>query len=269
MFAPMNARALALILFGAIAVSGSACRGRAAVKPVAVAEATTSTSAPSTTELASSSLLTGPGVVPGTVVKSVDTSSQLIALTFDDGPSSNLQSILDALSRADARATFFVVGKRCEGHEDLLRDIAASGSELASHSWDHQEVDADSSTSEVVRSLIRTQVYLADAGCVPPTLFRPPAGHYDERLDGITAELGLATALWDIRSGDTDTDSSGKVVDEVMSQAHPGGIVLMHETSQATVDALPRVIDELRARGYRLVTVSELLAAGPAETVSP
>lgn len=288
MFAPMNERVLALILLGALAVSGAGCRGTQVGRPVAPAEATLSTGsgggvadpgtavesntvggARSATEASAPPRRPArPVVAPGTIFKRVSTDQRLIALTFDDGPSPNLHAVLDALSRADARATFFVVGERCAGHDALLCDIVASGNELANHSWDHQEVDGDPSTGEIVRSLARTSSRLDEATQETPTLFRPPAGKYDGRLAGITEDLGLATALWDIHSGDTNGDSAGRIAATVLGQAHPGGIVLMHETAPATVEALPTLIDGLRARGYRLVTVSELLAAGRAVEVA-
>jgi peptidoglycan-N-acetylglucosamine deacetylase len=200
---------------------------------------------------------------PGDVIRSVTTTRKLIALTFDDGPSKDaLPKILAALASVRAQGTFFEVGDRSIGHGDLLREIVASGSELGDHSWDHQEVDKVASTSAIERSISRTQQRMLDVTGVTPVLFRPPAGHYDGRLPGIAASDGLAVALWSLHSGDTNGDSAAKITRTVLGGARPGAIVLMHETAPHTVEALPGIVRALKARGYRMVTVSRLLAAG-------
>jgi peptidoglycan/xylan/chitin deacetylase (PgdA/CDA1 family) len=200
---------------------------------------------------------------PGEVFHSVDTNEKVIALTFDDGPSKKgLAAILPALAKVRAHATFFEVGDRAIGHADLLRRIAASGNELANHTWDHQEVGKDASDAAIVASIRKTQSAFAAATGAPPVLFRPVAGHYDGRLPGIAADRGLAIALWSVHSGDTNGDSAAKITRTVLASAKPGAIVLMHETAPQSVLALSGILAGLKKRGYSMVTVSDLLGRG-------
>lgn len=202
---------------------------------------------------------------PGSIFKSVRTDRRVVALTFDDGPSSGLDEVLDALSRSHSRATFFVVGKRCEGNEAKLMDVVAAGHELGNHTELHLEVDEECDDAQMRWTITKAQERIRAAGGGEARFFRPPAGRYDDRLPSATQPLGLATALWDVHSWDTNAKTtSGGLISSVAARVRPGSIVLLHETSAVARRALPELIRRLRADGYELVTLSELVAAGEA-----
>lgn len=200
---------------------------------------------------------------PGSIVSSVRTRERVLALTFDDGPSADLPLVLDVLSRTHSAATFFVVGKRCVGKEAMLVDIVAAGSEVGNHTEYHLEVDEGCPDRELRLTIATAQERIGGAVGREARFFRPPAGRFDARLPNVTRRMGLVTVLWDVHSWDTNAKTTADgLVASVASRVRPGSIVLLHETAPATVEALPALIARLKADGYRLVTLSELMSSG-------
>lgn len=188
-----------------------------------------------------------------------------LALTFDDGPSAaNTARVLDLLAEHDARATFFVVGSRTEGVEDLLCRAAGAGHELANHTYSHMH------TVHLTRARLRDDlarassvIERATAGAARVRLVRPPFGKDRRRTVTLGRELGLLTVLWSIDSGDAMGLGRDEIIATVTTGAEPGAIVLMHDGGlerPATLEALGTLLPRLRADGYELVTVSDLLA---------
>jgi peptidoglycan/xylan/chitin deacetylase (PgdA/CDA1 family) len=202
---------------------------------------------------------------PETLVAGGPTGSRRLALSFDDGPSAaNTELVLELLERYDARGTFFVVGSRIEGHEELLRRAVRAGHELANHTYSHVHT-VRLSRSDLTGELQRTSAAIAAAvGVDPPEvrLVRPPFGKDRRRIHAIARRLGMTTVLWSIDSGDAMHSTTDQVIDTVSSRAAPGAIVLMHDGGlrrDSTLDALATLLPRLRADGYELVTVSDLL----------
>jgi peptidoglycan-N-acetylglucosamine deacetylase len=192
---------------------------------------------------------------------------RLLALSYDDGPSpANTPDLLEILAAAGAHATFFVVGSRVEDHPELAVQIAAAGHELGNHTYSHQNLrslELPAARGEVGRGAQAIEL----ATGVATALFRPPFGKLPRGGD----DLGVTTVLWSIDSGDTMPFSARRIAREVVGRAEPGDIVLMHDGGdrrQRTLDATKRVLDELGGRGYRFVTVSELLGASASSTGS-
>jgi peptidoglycan/xylan/chitin deacetylase (PgdA/CDA1 family) len=185
-----------------------------------------------------------------------------IALSFDDGPSQWTPAILDLLAAAGARATFFVLGQAIDGHEDLLLRIAAEGHELGNHGHSHRDM-RELSDLEISDELRSTADRIEALGLERPRLVRPPYGEDADRLE----RLGAGTVvLWSIDPTDWCSDADS-IVGTVLAEARDGAIVLLHdgrplvdsrssETREATVEAVGRVLGELR--GWRFVTVGEL-----------
>jgi peptidoglycan-N-acetylglucosamine deacetylase len=201
----------------------------------------------------------------GDIVARVDTPDSVVALTFDDGPVASLtDSLVALLAQRDVRATFFMIGRELEASPASGRKLAAAGHELANHSYSHRRlvlVGAGMVREEVERtdSLIRA------AGARGPIHFRPP---YGKKLVALPLHLwrtGRTTIMCDVEP-DSYADvaaSADGIVAHVLARARPGSIILLHPwyPSRATsLAAVPGVIDGLRARGYRFVTVNELLS---------
>lgn len=171
-----------------------------------------------------------------------------VALTFDDGPTpETLPSLLDALVTAGARATFFNRGDAAEAHPDLVRAQRDAGMWIGSHTMTHPHL-RETGEREAFEEMNRAQQALQRITGEWPPLFRPPFGETDERVGVLAARLGVLEVLWTVDS----RDWAGATEDEIVAAARtlrPGGIFLMHDWARASVDALPRIIGELRERG--------------------
>jgi len=187
-----------------------------------------------------------------------------IALTFDDGPSTKLTGpLLDVLKEKQVKATFFVLGTLLNGsREDLLRREVAEGHEIGNHTFSHQilkKADAATTRDELVRT---TDLIQSIAG-VTPTIMRPPTGGYSATTEDVTRELGLVIVNWSWQSCPEDwnhKDDPDYIADFVIENAANGHIILLHDSNSATVAAVPRIIDGLAEKGFRFMTVSELLS---------
>lgn len=185
----------------------------------------------------------------------------LVALTFDDGPGPRTADLLRILAVNSAPATFFFVGDRL-GYPGAPT-IAAMGPmhAIGNHTWSHaslRRLRPRDRRSEVLRA----QRALERAAESPIHLFRPPYGHRDPALDRMVSRLGLVQVLWSSTSGDDRPVTARALMRKLRGELQPGSIVLMHE-HEITVSTLPRVLELLRDRGLRPVTVAELLALDP------
>jgi peptidoglycan/xylan/chitin deacetylase (PgdA/CDA1 family) len=205
--------------------------------------------------------------VSPTVVRHVEVGDRgLLALTFDDGPGDWTPAILDLLAEYEARATFFCLGERIRRCEDVLRRALSEGHELGNHLFSHRHPEA-LSNDEIRDEMLRTAAEIIRVTGTTTSLLRPPYGEDPERIAAIGAEVGLGpVVLWSIDPEDWQAPRAELIAERVLREAHAGGIVDLHDgwgrtagTRQPTVDALDRILPELRERGFELVTVSELL----------
>jgi peptidoglycan-N-acetylglucosamine deacetylase len=178
-----------------------------------------------------------------------------VALTFDDGPSrTETPAILETLDRLGARATFFEEGRHVRGREPLMRQILAAGDEIGNHSF-HHPVDPGEG------ELASTQAAIRAATGFTPCLFRPPYGELDRKEKAAASSNGLEMVFWTLDSEDDTHPGVGPIRARVVRRAKPGSIVLLHDGGRhpQTVEALPGIVEGLQRRGFRLVTVTELL----------
>lgn len=180
--------------------------------------------------------------------------AQCVALTFDDGPGRDTGRLLDDLARAEAPATFFVLGSSVRVQPGLVRRMAAEGHEVGTHTLSHRQLNRLGEAGQ--RAEVRGGVEALEAAGVSPTVFRPPYGSYN---DATRAVVGLPIILWDVDTLDWKTRSTDATVAAALGGAKAGSIVLMHDIHAPTVDAVPRIVSGLRERGFTLVTVSQLL----------
>lgn len=197
----------------------------------------------------------------GTPLCKVDTQEKLIALTFDDGPTPlGVDAVLPVLARYQAHATFFVVGQEMEWHPGQAQRLVAAGHELGNHSFYHQRMwGLFPGTYEA--EIRRTDALLRAAGEAHPRFFRPPNGKKLTGLPIAVARAGYQTVTWDHEDPMT-APSARAFADMTLARVRPGSIVVMHvmyAPGQVQRDALPMILEGLTARGYRAVTVGELL----------
>jgi peptidoglycan-N-acetylglucosamine deacetylase len=184
-----------------------------------------------------------------------------VALTFDDGPGALTDALLEVLARHGARATFNVLGERVAGREPLLRQVLAGGHEVGSHAYRHERLAGR--PGEAWRQLRRTNRALLEATGVRPRVFRAPYGWVSPGVVVAARLAGLVTVGWDVNPRDYQGPSAEQIEERAMTLVQPGSIVLLHDDRralEATVIATERLVTWLGGEGYRLVTVSELLA---------
>ncbi|HEX8625223.1 MAG TPA: polysaccharide deacetylase family protein [Allosphingosinicella sp.] len=199
----------------------------------------------------------------GEMICRVETDQPMVALTFDDGPTERgVAAALPHLRAGGARATFFLIGREVGERPHLVRRIVAEGHEIANHSLTHQVMIGRSSAfydSEIAEAHRR----LIAAGAPSPKLFRPPFG---KKLWGLPASArrhGYRMVMIDVE--EPTTEDPRAYAERLVREAKPGSILLMHlmyRSNDTAREALPLVIRGLQARGFRIVTVGELLAAG-------
>lgn len=201
-----------------------------------------------------------------------DSSSMKIALTFDDGPKEEESpAILEILDQFGIKATFFIVGKAAEKNPDLVYRIYASGHEIANHTYSHTRLDTISN-SAVETEIQKTNQILENITSVKTRYFRPPGGRFNRGILTQVKKCNLDVILWNVNAGDyIATDSpfvvkgeiyskdADRIYHDVMKRMKKGSIVLFHNGGKDTVKSLPQIISDLEKKGYKFVTLTELL----------
>ena len=193
-----------------------------------------------------------------------------IALTFDDGPGVVTGPILDVLHRHDARATFNVLGERIAGREPLLLRAVRAGHEIGVHGWSHGDHRARPLAS--AGGAGRTADAIRAVSGARARVYRPPFGLTNRRLELAIACRRLRTVLWDVDPRDFEEPGARAIYDRALAGLRPGSIVLLHDDRPElapTAEAVDRVLSEVRRRGWRAVTVSQLLSARTAASRRP
>lgn len=205
--------------------------------------------------------ITEKGVVIDDSKMTVDPTRPMVALTFDDGPSSTeTPKILAALESVGGRATFFVVGNRVPANAAVLQRAAADGCEIGNHTWNHETITKQS--AEGLKNILNTTNDAVQNACgVRPVVMRPPGGAYNASSLAVVGDLGMSAYYWSIDPRDWKTRNAQSTIDAVLNNVKDGDIILMHDIYAATADAASVIIPELVNRGYQLVTVSEMAAA--------
>ncbi|PYK80041.1 MAG: polysaccharide deacetylase family protein [Verrucomicrobia bacterium] len=203
---------------------------------------------------------TPPKPEPKITISSVRVDGPYIALTFDDGPHQKLTPrLLDLLAEHHIHVTFFVIGENAAEHPEILQRAVREGHEIGNHTWSHPNLAK--MTDENVRSQIqRTEEAIRSAIGSQPTLFRPPYGSvtaHQKRF--IHDELGYEIILWEVDPLDWKNPGPNVVSSRILKETRPGSIVLAHDIHAQTIQAMPATLTELEAKGFKFVTVSELL----------
>lgn len=203
----------------------------------------------------------GAGIPAEPVVShGIDPSRPMIALTFDDGPKTSVTSrILDSLQANGGRATFFMLGSNVNANAGVIKRMVDQGCEVANHTHDHKyltKIGAEGIVSQVGSTNQKIQAVCG----VSPVLMRPPGGYIDGASLNVLGSMGMPAIMWSIDTRDWQHRNAQRTIDTVLSQVKDGDIILMHDIYSTTADAAAVLIPELTARGYQLVTVSELAA---------
>jgi len=192
-----------------------------------------------------------------TVRQNIDPNMPMIALTFDDGPSVHTLPILDALEFHGGVATFFVLANRLDAHFDIAVRAHLSGNEIASHTWSHARL-TELSEDSIRYELSNANAAIAGVTGIGPAILRPTYGAHNESVRRIAEELNLPLVLWSLDTRDWYTRDAELIFNAVMENVRDRDIIILHDIREPTADASMRLIPELIAQGFQLVTVSEL-----------
>lgn len=198
----------------------------------------------------------------GGLTQRVETGEKVVALTFDDAPSAHTDAVLATLAEKDVRGTFYAIGNAMEQYPDAAKEIVARGHELGNHSYLHQRFLLKS-PSFIAQEIEKTNALIRSAGYMGEITFRPPNGKKLIGLPWYLRKHGIKTIMWDVEPDTYHAGDADAIVQYTLEQTRPGSIILLHpfcnQQCAADREALPRIIDGLRAQGYRFMTVSELL----------
>ena len=188
----------------------------------------------------------------------VDPGQPMIALTFDDGPSTNTKRILDILSANNCHATFFVPGYQLVKFDNTAKAIIEQGSEIGGHSWSHSQF-TELTGGQIWLEIDDTNNAIFEATGVRPKIYRPPYGATNDMIKEISREMGMSIINWSVDSEDWKSKDADIIYNDIMRDVKSGSIILCHDLFSTTADAMERVIPALIEEGYQLVTVTELL----------
>ncbi|MDT5092509.1 MAG: hypothetical protein QOH60_1872 [Mycobacterium sp.] len=185
--------------------------------------------------------------------------AKCVALTFDDGPSPYTDRLLQILKDNDAKATFFLIGNKVAANPAGAKRIVDAGMEVGGHTWEHPNMTTIPPEA-IPSQLSKASDAIRSATGQTPKLWRPAGGLTNDAVNQVAAQQGMATILWDVIPFDWINDANTAATRfMLMSQIKPGSVVLFHDTYSSTVDLVYQFIPVLKANGYHLVTVSQLL----------
>lgn len=199
------------------------------------------------------------------LVREWPTGRKWVSLTFDDGPHPEwTPKFIDLLRSKNVKATFFLIGPNVEKNPDIAKLLAESGFELANHTMTHPQLRG-ASRDKIVEELSKTNDIIKEVAGVPNvTLMRPPYGQAPKTVQDVCDELGLKIITWNIDTDDwRSSTGEDKMTSNVMSNLKDGSIILMHDRSEKAYNTTAKIIDQIRAKGFEFVTVSELLGWTP------
>ncbi len=184
-----------------------------------------------------------------------------VAMTYDDGPHpQNTPRLLDMLRARNIRATFYVIGRNVDRYPHIARRIVAEGHEIGNHTYTHRKLTS-LSDSEVRQEMRKTEDAISRATGVRPRTMRPPYGalHTNQR-QMVFNSFKYPTIMWSVDPQDWRRPGASVVRSRLVNRAHNGAILLAHDLHAPTVDAMPGTFDGLLGKGFRFVTVSQMLA---------
>ncbi|MCY0882208.1 MAG: polysaccharide deacetylase family protein [Firmicutes bacterium] len=197
-------------------------------------------------------------------LRDVKTDKKVAALTFDLSWGTVMpEKVLAVLKKDHCAATFFLSGPWADKHADLVKQMAQDGFELESHGWAHVNYTGLSNAG-VVQNIMQTNNTIEKITGQRPHFVRPPNGDFNTRTILAARSVGYTTVTWGTDSLDWMNPGVHTIISRVVTRIHPGDIVLLHasDTCKQTDLALPTIIHDLRAKGYQLVTLSQLMTYG-------
>lgn len=191
--------------------------------------------------------------------KNYEVKENVVALTFDDGPNSEFTpKVLELLQKYNAKATFFCIGKNVENHPEIIKQIIKEKHIVGNHSYSHTNNYGFLSTDDVIADVELTQEIVKNITNLKLHFFRPPFGVTNPNIAKAIKRLNLKTFGWSIRSYDTTSKKSTKIIKEICSKLQKGDVILLHDTSERSVDILEQLLQFLQKNNFKSITLEEL-----------
>lgn len=191
--------------------------------------------------------------------------SNNIALTFDDGPHPMTLPVLELLENHGVKATFFCIGRQIEKYPHIFQKIIDNGHTVGNHSYSHSNNFGFFSSKRVQKELDKTDALIEKHTGKKPTFFRPPFGVTNLHIKKALHKTKHHTIGWNVRSLDTAIESEAKILKRIKSSLKPGSIILLHDTSQKTVNVLEQLLIYIKEENFETVTVNTLINLKPYE----
>ena len=198
------------------------------------------------------------------IICSANTDQREIAISFDDGPALNYTTeILQLLKKDNIKATFFCIGNRIAGNEQILKKITEDGHIIGNHTYSHHFWFDIFSSQKMLDDLKRMDQETERVIGIVPKLFRPPYGVTNPNLKKAIIKGKYIPVGWSVRSMDTVIRNEKKLLDKINRSLKPGAVFLFHDTSKTTVNILPEFIREVKNKGYHIIPLDKLLHLTP------
>ncbi len=183
---------------------------------------------------------------------------RVVALTFDDGPHPGVtEKILSILEKERIKATFFVVGKMAEKYPYLLKALNKAGCEIENHTYSHPNL-TELSVTEIKQEFLKTHNIIKKFTGQNSKFFRPPGGHYNEEILNTAEKVNYKMVLWTNNTGDYKILSPNRIYLNAIKKIRNKSIILLHNGRISTVEAVVYIIKQLKSRGFKFLTVSQL-----------
>jgi len=204
-----------------------------------------------------------PSPMAGTILWHGNRKLPEIALTFDDGPNSKATpQILDILKEHDVKATFFVLGKFIEKNKNIISREAEEGHVIGNHTYTHAN-GLITDLNKIKRELVKTNVLIKKYAGQNVNYFRPPFGFESWRFLNEAENLGYTIILWNRDAGDWNHKTGKDIAAKILKYSKNGTIILLHDggpSREAVIDSLPVIIDGLKKKGFKFVTIDEMVS---------
>lgn len=192
-------------------------------------------------------------------ISSVSIKEKYVAITFDDGPTDFTNKVLDLLDIHGHKATFFCVGNRIESNPEIIKRIVKEGHLVGNHTYSHSKHIGFKNTKGLIGELIQTDELIKNHTGAYPKYFRPPYGVTNPNIMRAIRKTKHEVIGWNIRSLDTMLEDEDKIFNRIIKQLSPGSIILLHDTSEKSINVLVRLLFYLNENNYRSLTVEELI----------
>lgn len=178
-----------------------------------------------------------------------------IILSFDDGPHENTSEVLDILAKEKVKAQFFLIGKNILGHEDIVKRMHNEGHQIGNHSYEHGNNFDWKSTNAIVEEIVTTNEMIENITGEKVKIFRPPFGVTTPNIGKALEITALTSVGWTVRSYDTTAKDEEKLLAKIVKETVPGAIILLHDRCDITKKILPKLIVQLRQKGFEFSTL--------------